>query len=46
MDRQPFAATLYPLYRFITHRRHCDLRFGLMSQIRQDRGSGAFACST
>ena len=31
------------LYRFKTRRRVCDLRFGLMSWLGQDRGSCPFA---
>src|ERR1039457_838708 len=34
------------LYRFRTRRRCCDLRFGRMSWLRQDRGSWLFVCST
>ena len=34
------------LYRFRTRRRCCDLRFGRMSRLRQDRGLCPFACST
>ena len=40
-------ATAQPdLYRFRTRRRCCDLRFGRISRLRQDRGLGPFACST
>jgi hypothetical protein len=34
------------VYRFRTRRRCCDLRFGRMSWLRQDRGSWLFVCST
>jgi hypothetical protein len=34
------------LYRFRTRRRCCDLRFGRMGWLRQDRGSWLFVCST
>jgi hypothetical protein len=34
------------LYRFRTRRKCCDLRFGRMSRLRQDRGLCPFACST
>jgi len=34
------------LYRFRTRRRCCDLLFGRMSGLRQDRGLCLFACST
>ena len=34
------------LYRFRTRRRCCDLRFGRMSWLRQDRGLCPFDCST
>jgi hypothetical protein len=34
------------LYRFRTRRRVCDLRFGWMGLLRQDRGSWLFVCST
>ena len=34
------------VYRFRTRRRCCDLRFGWMSRMGQDRGSCLFACST
>ena len=34
------------LYRFRTCRRCCDLQFGRMSRMGQDRGSCLFACST
>jgi len=34
------------LYRFRTRRRCCDLRFGRMSWLRQDRGSWPFVCCT
>ena len=38
-----FAGTVY---RFKNRRRYCDLRFGRMSWLRQDRGLCPFACST
>ena len=34
------------VYRFRTRRRYCDLRFGRMNRLRQDRGLCLFACST
>ena len=34
------------VYRFRTRRKYCDLRFGRMSWLRQDRGLCPFACST
>jgi hypothetical protein len=34
------------LYRFRTHRKCCDLRFGRMGWLRQDLGSCLFDCST
>ena len=34
------------LYRFRTRRKYCDLRFGRMSWLRQDRGLCPFDCST
>jgi hypothetical protein len=34
------------LYRFRTRHKDCDLRFGRMSRLRQDRGSWLFVCST
>ena len=34
------------VYRFRTHRRCCDLQFGRMSRMGQDRGSCLFACFT
>ena len=40
------AAFQARVYRFRTHRRCCDLRFGRMSQLRKDRGLCPFACST
>ena len=40
------ALTRRRLYRFRTRRRYCDLRFGRMSWLRQDRGLCPFACST
>ena len=33
-----------PLYRFRTRRRYCDLRFGWLRWLRQDRGSWLFVC--
>jgi hypothetical protein len=33
------------LYRFRTRRRRCDLRFGRMAWLHQDRGSWLFVCS-
>jgi DNA-binding transcriptional regulator LsrR (DeoR family) len=41
-------AALRTLYRVRTRRRGCDLRFGQMSRLRQDRGlclSGSYICS-
>ena len=35
-----------PLYRSITGRMCCELRFGPMGRLRQDRGSCAFGCCT
>ena len=41
------AGLLLPcVYRSIIRRRRCDLRFGWMSRLRQDRGLCLFACST
>jgi hypothetical protein len=34
------------VYRFRIRRRCCDLQFGWMSRMGQDRGSCLFACST
>ena len=34
------------LYRFRTHLKYCDLRFGRTGRLRQDRGSCASGCST
>ncbi len=34
------------VYRFRTRRRRCDLRFGQMGWVRQDRGLCLFVCST
>jgi hypothetical protein len=34
-----------PLHRFKTRCRCCDLRFGRMSRLRQDRGLCPFGCS-
>jgi len=46
IDTQPWQTWAAALYRFRTHRRYCELRFGRMSRLRQDRGSCPFACST
>jgi hypothetical protein len=35
-----------PVYRFRTRLRYCDLLFGRMGWLRQDRGLCPFACST
>ena len=43
IDGQQRLTTLQLLYRFRTRRRVCDLRFGLMSWLGQDRGSCPFA---
>jgi hypothetical protein len=42
------ASTFYhgSLYRFRTRRRCCELQFGRMSRMGQDRGWCLFACST
>jgi hypothetical protein len=34
------------LYRFRTRYEYCDLRFGRIDGLRQDRGLCLFACST
>jgi len=44
--RRPTAADSSGLYRFRTRGRCCDLRFGRMNWLRQDRGSWLFVCST
>ena len=43
---QQVRTSAQSLYRFRTRRRCCDLRFGRMSRLRQDRGLCLFACST
>ena len=40
------ANALQALYRFRTRSRCCELRFGQMGRLRQDRGSCAFGCCT
>ena len=40
------ARNILMVYRFKTDNRYCDLRFGRMSWLRQDRGLCPFACST
>jgi hypothetical protein len=41
-DQRP-GGLLAPLYRFRTRRRDCDLQFGRMTMLGQDRGLCLFA---
>ena len=43
---QARSVALESVYRFRTRRRCCELRFGRMGSLRQDRGLCPFACST
>jgi len=45
-EQEPRGAVTEVLYRSITCRRCCELRFGPMGRLRQDRGSCAFGCCT
>jgi hypothetical protein len=45
-DRHRSAAVFFGLYRFRTRRSGCDLRFGWISRLGQDRGLCLFASCT